>query len=510
MALWQNIIYSFLITTFNTMPIKAPFTNQYYTLEILTPMHIGDSKEKEYVQGQDYYYDNAKKCFCFFNKQAFQKLLKNDLDKYVSAIILNKPEIYNQIVQKICADNPSIITRTIPSSLQKETIQKVYSNGFGVATVPGSSIKGALRSIFGVHIKTALRLHDFNEKDIFGSIDKNFMRLVQVGDVALNLPTQIFGSKIFSGDIVGQFTPNYTGEGKWKDAGGHNIKFNAKGFETFYETYAVGATGILRINFGDGLMQLPNKPEIKNSNMLNAFSNNAWLTIAKQHTENYLLKEKAFFSKFENADFANVLTHIDELININKQADTVLLRLGAGSGYHAITGDWQTNDHISKQGQDRNRQTNNTLANKTRKVSFDATNKILPGFVKITITSLEQIAVLQETQKQLAIENQKALANQQATDAENALLAEAARLEALKPKMVEVDIAKLKKGVQIDGEVTGQDGAFILFKPFVQGYETQKLKLRYPAGMPLGKAIIANVKLEGKNLIATGAPILKS
>ena len=76
----------------------------------------------------------------------------------------------------------------------------------------------------------------------------------------------------------------------------------------------------------------------------------------RAHTHQYLTREKAYFAKFENKvldDFKPIQDRLDHLIRQNKEPDSCLLRVGAGVGFHSITGDWQeqSQDHFTQWNQ---------------------------------------------------------------------------------------------------------------------------------------------------------------
>jgi CRISPR/Cas system CSM-associated protein Csm5 (group 7 of RAMP superfamily) len=355
------------------MTLTPPFTSNQYIVDVITPVHVGDAKEKEYFIGQDYFYNDQDKKYCFFNKKELQKLLGTQLSVYVQHLINNNTNEASKVVKKICNENPALIYKKVSCPFKKDTIQKVYTTGLGIPTIPGSTLKGAIRSVIGKMIMRELKITSLGQSDLlFGKINDNFMRLIQVSDVTLDCKTKIFPFKIFSGDINGNYGPAYTGKGMWKDSriGGHNSEFNEKGFETFYETYSPGSRGSLRVNFGEGLIEYISKitPDKlpKNSSLLNKIKNNQWLNLIQQHSQFYLEKEKAFFQKFQNDDFDFAVDLIDELIEFNNEPNSALLRIGQGSGFHAITGDWQHPDFTQT-----GLANPNAIKSKTRKIAFN-------------------------------------------------------------------------------------------------------------------------------------------
>ena len=78
----------------------------------------------------------------------------------------------------------------------------------------------------------------------------------------------------------------------------------------------------------------------------------------------------------------------------NRQANSCLLRVGAGVGYHSITGDWQlkSQDHFSDWNQ-----RDHAIANKTRKFAYTysegADDYIFypMGFIKLMLNETKQL-----------------------------------------------------------------------------------------------------------------------
>ena len=233
------------------------------------------------------------------------------------------------------------------------------------------------------------------------------MRFLQVTDIELDQPSVITPMKVFSGDVFDQISNegnrmNYQdAEGQWKHQlqGGHDPEFQESGFVFLYETCAPGAKGKLRLNWAEGLDTLiaqDRKP--RGYRYYHNLQNRQWMGIARRQMTTYLEQELAFYQKFRNNDFVVVDDLINQLLEINNQPDSVLIRMGAGTGYHAITGNWKYADHTQTGQASRfNKNTKqleplNAIRYKTRKVAFGLTEDEegelldfqLPGFIKIS------------------------------------------------------------------------------------------------------------------------------
>lgn len=367
--------------------MTAPFQPFRFSLEVITPVHIGDAKENAYQQGEDYYYSQDEKAYVFFNKTALYKKLDASLEVYVRQLLKRDVKELNQTAERLCHSHPELILRKVKCPYRSNEVVKAYSTGLGKPVIPGSSIKGALRSFIGKHLMRQQGQVTFNERTLFGTIDTNFMRLLQVSDVDLDLETQIYPMKIFSGDLDGAFRPDYEGIGKWKNSriGGHTDTFSERGFETYFETYSVGSKGPLRVGVGTGLKAFLQEKDARrlppNSNHLQDFLGEGLIQKLRAHQQEYLEKEKAFYVKFPNDDFEIAVQLIDDLIALNNEEDSALLQIGAGSGFHSITGDWKFASHTTTgQATDR-RGPIPAIKYKTRKIAFDSKAFFIPGYV---------------------------------------------------------------------------------------------------------------------------------
>lgn len=373
--------------------MKKPFQSFNYDIRVLTPVHIGAAKENEYVRGQDYFYDSY---YYFINKSLFYKSLSaQSVAEYSNALIGNNVKRAEEILIKtvdeantdiISIENNEPVGLLNPTVEIADTIKKHICDGFGHLMIPGSTLKGALRSMianFLIKGNPDKYIGDRDDRnlinDCFGGINGNMMRFLQVGDVSFDQKFgQLAAYKIFSGDTLRTDT-----EGKWKNnrVGGHDEAFNTKGFVSYAETIAAGSSSKLRINWGDETLKIAAKKQV-NTPVLNQFFGHGWMEIARKQMNDYLDQEIHFFETFKNDDFDDAVELLERLKDKNQQENSVVMRIGAGSGYHAITGNWKFNDH-TRTGD--NPRTPGQIDKKTRKVTFDKKlSKQFPGFIEVT------------------------------------------------------------------------------------------------------------------------------
>ena len=392
--------------------MTKPFESFHYELEVVTPVHIGGSKDNDYMLGADFYSEESKQQLVFFKQnEVLKQLTPQQLKQYSTAISQNRMAPAANIIKGVCEKHPELVIQSVyfPFEIPNE-IKRHYATGLGKITIPGSSIKGALRSCFGNHMinNGASRPHNSRSFDeLFGSINNNLMRFLQVTDVELDLPSAVLPMKIFSGDLStsiqnvnGQLA--YEGEGTWKHSprGGHGISFDENGFVFQYEICTQGAKGDLRLNWAKGLDDLVEVNRKPNGyRLFDEIKSNKWMGLVRKQMAEFIEKERRFYDTFLNDDFSVVFSLLNNLKELNRDPNSVLLRLGAGSGYHAITGNWNYIDHTQTGQQhswNKNTKTNetiNAIKYKTRKVAFGLTHDEegelldfqLPGFVKITV-----------------------------------------------------------------------------------------------------------------------------
>ena len=379
----------------------AAYSSYHYTLEVLSPVFIGGVKENDYTLGEDYFYKDGN--YSFFKKKEVLKLFTNlQFNNYTIALASADLQSAAKIVSEVCLKHSEMVYKKLycPFDLQ-DSIRKHVSSGLGQIYIPGSSIKGALRSIIGKLLMNETHQKELSDK-LFGSINNNFMRLLQVSDVEMNPEGGIYPFKTYSGDVEGALNSvgnqlEYYGMGMWKHAknGGHGVDFNERGFVTFFECLPPGSSGMLRLNWADDLQKLIHSvgSAVHNQPYLKKLEGHKWMEVARKEMNVFIDREINFYDKFYNKSFDDVFRLLDELRNENNSPNAVVLRIGQGSGFHAITGNWHYSDHTqTQQAKDRNGNFIKAVKYKTRKMVFHERDKeelefFLPGFIKITIVN---------------------------------------------------------------------------------------------------------------------------
>lgn len=366
-------------------------------LEVLTPTHIGMGSEKKLLKGIDFIYKNGEYLILSNNKILSQ--LNSTEIQLISGFLSegNFQDFVNYLEKKKLLSDTSIARRWQSSFQNANEIRQTYHDGKGRFFIPGSSIKGSLRSIIGTALKPDNEI-SINYEELMGRIDNNLMRFLQVTDCYVDQDPGIYPVKVFSADILVNRKV-----GMWKDRsrGGHVIEFNNTNFVTFYEMLTDGVNsnstkGELRINWGGSDFVRNSRGEkdkpIPNIDLFNKERDLEWLWhIIKTNTSKFLEQEIHFYETYQNDDIAdNFFEELDWLKQENeKNPNSCILRLGANVGWHSITGNWKFTDFANAVETNRGRQIRGReLAYKTRKLGFDIDGDgelrfFLPGFVKL-------------------------------------------------------------------------------------------------------------------------------
>jgi len=382
-----------------------------FSLEVITPVHVGMGREKDYIKGLDYIYQNGN--YIIYSQQKMLNSLNEKEANAVSSFLStgNFPGFANYVNSKHLIKKDMIVYEwpcDYETQSPNDEIKRCAQDGLGNWLIPGSSIKGSLRSVIATALyKSRGNINDIRLDDLLGKIDNNIMRFVQVSDCQVSSQPGIFPVKIFSAD------PKNSGQWKHQRQGGHSENFlrtNGNvdlGFVSFYEMLTDGVnsqptSGSLRINWdAPEIIKEKRKQDIPNLNKVFTDQGIEWLIeSARLHTNRFIEKEIHFFETYKNNSIT-AESLMNELKWLKEENDQIkngfLLRVGANVGWHSITGDWKFNDFVSATESNRGNIVGRGMekAFKTRKLIFDwqyaeddATTVrrfALPGFVKITL-----------------------------------------------------------------------------------------------------------------------------
>lgn len=392
-------------------------TNLTYdlTLQVVTPVHIGAGTDKKWIKGFDYFRDNDGNIKVYDINQL--KAVDKETIDFITSKILPTDKNSNPIREIL--SNRKINISPLLSFKHTREPQEIFShirNGLYIPYIPGSSIKGAIRSaILGYLYQNNDEIKRLNltklDDEVFGDIENSIMRFLQVTDAYFkNEAIKLYDTKIYS------LSSNYTGAWKHRRKGSQN-RFDDKGFVSTYECIDIHQKSTFRINITEQIIKLLKNKKHRNTEKVIVPSNytdplkEIFRMINKQ-TKSYLEKEIDYFNNHKGDKHGIILNQyrslkdiVDSFIyNNNHKA---LLHLGSGSGFHGITGDWQFDTHcINYIRNDRSHRglINNKEAAKTRRLIFKKTDDdeyvFTPfGFIVLSLNneSLNEIKTYFET-----------------------------------------------------------------------------------------------------------------
>ena len=347
-------------------------------LEVITPVSIGAGAEKDWTLGGDYVIKDGKVYILDIRKMADNGF---SIDQ-ISNLFINGD--YNGIIQ-LLGNKLADVSRKIydmPVSTINPIKSMVKNELYDTPIIPGSSLKGAIRSTLFSYLRSNTEKKDI---EVFGNmnIGENFMRFFKFSDFDF-LSTKLVNTKIFNLQ-----SSDNEWRGGWKN-GNNNTgsTFNPTTFNTLYESLVPGQKSVGSIMISQKQFDLyernakqimPHKEEKRaliHSDLRSLFH------IINNNTRGYLEKEREFFETYETDKTDLIIDSIDHLLNLIPADDSyAVIKMAAGVGFNAITGDWQFDDYV---GGVLNRKLNKDGKPKSRKIAIWQNDFTLMGFVKLT------------------------------------------------------------------------------------------------------------------------------
>ena len=310
-----------------------------YKLEILSPVHIGSG-------------DKWQKDFDYFTDKTGSFLL--DKDRFFDSLSddqINEATNSDNIVRFAEAHSidlkPFSKERLSASRIDTNEINEYIEDSFETPYIPGSSIKGAIRTVLANHIihieeleisykRGAKKEWAFSamNKTIFGADHhKDFLRGLMVVDCFFK-PTdlEVMLSKVY--------TQNRDGQLMVKQTSRDNPKSQMK---IYCQCLKQKASSEITLKIDDNLFEkFSRKLEIKDNRYkaLKDFAN-----IANQYAAKKIESEAAFYKdtdlRFLKIFYQNLLKTIKSL-----KEDSIVLNVGWGSGWHFKTGDYMADSQL--------------------------------------------------------------------------------------------------------------------------------------------------------------------
>lgn len=461
-------------------------------LRALSPLHVGGAQEKNLQNGVDYFIQKSGYLHILDVKSILEKI---PIQNYCDALVGDPKSMHDLISDLDEGDLNKLTKKRSRITGNSNIIKSMPVNAIsGKPFIPGSSIKGSLSSMILNKLINKDNGHLNNEKPeekYLGTFENSIMRFIHISDVDFD-KTKYYNSKIFN-----LFKKDGMWHGGWKHSPTNNTnsRFNKSGFTTIYECIPLDSIGSLSLRYNTGHSRsMDNIPELAkkifkyDSNVLEILK-----TLIKNYTDIYLDREISFFSKFKINETTQIISFLKNLKTLNTYSNPVF-RMGAGSGYHSITGDWNFADHIiTVEG-------NNKIKYKSRKFAFEADTAnniiILPfGFIQLLSEEFYEKIKREKQEKDKQIEREKK--QKQLEVAEKKRVEEKKLQEARKP--IFRSISQIKSEKIVDGIVVGQSGTFVRFKAYIEGGSDDVYEVRYARGFPIDTIITVKVEVSRNN-----------
>ena len=474
-------------------------------VRVLTPLHIGGEQEKHLERGIDYEIEGGK-VLRYVQQRLVERL---GINTYVDALEGGKDKLRATLeVRKVPL--PQVTEDWGPIEGSCDTIRMMVRDGMhGRPYLPGSSLKGGLRSALFAAFGGKKEKKD---KSVFGEFNDSVMRFIKVGDVHFPTRGDIVNTKIMSPQPAG----GHWIEG-WKHQSSGSHEFDNYRFTTGLQVVPIGT--LAKVSFTIDQEGLERYRSNRKSNLpvaatsyLSTKNLQQLLFGISTYTSLYLEREVEYFTSIDGFKSGGEIVGPYQSLQQQNTPTAPLLRVGFGSGYHSVTGDYFYPDHLTPLYKELHGK-----KKKTRRIAFtydkvnDRTHFYPLGFIQLLTPEAAQPFITRQREQsaqkvRVVVPPPPASAAQ--TEAPPAAKREEQRSDLI-PKAIAVSDKKLKKGVTVACTVVRNEGKHIVVTPLIEGYEQAEVYFRY--ALPLGPGTLVNgsIKKEGKKLVGVGAPKLK-
>lgn len=366
------------------------------SIEVLTPVHIGSgvklAEEIDFIK----------------NSNSVHIVSQSELLEHLQ----NNPDEMQRFIDggyKLKALNRIPNGRTFNISMgRSKEINEFERNGFGKPYIPGSSIKGSIRTIL---LKKRFDSLSPNEKnDLLSKVTSNKKEFasepvlkILFGDTSnenLMRTLEIFDAQFEDVDLtkvlILSLTNDHVTSYGWKQLWGsrNNVPDPRNASQIFVEALPIGAKGYSSISLSNFLFNDPTAKGTLKFSETSLSNIEEFIKTINSYSLEKLNDEKTFFQKLNSSKKLNgVIKNIDELITeVNKlQKDEIILRISWGSGWKGMTGDYIDQSWLNSfRSKYRLGKNNFPIFPKTRRVVFeDNEPKYLTGWIKIKLNELE-------------------------------------------------------------------------------------------------------------------------
>lgn len=361
------------------------------SIEVLTPVHVGSGVKL--AEGIDFIKSNTS--VHIVPQSELMKYIENNQDEMDRFINGNyKLNSLNRI--------PDGKQYNISLGRTSE-INEFERNGNGKPYIPGSSIKGAIRTILVKKRFDELTTDERNEllgsvtsnrkewasepivKQLLGeNSNNNLMRVLEVFDAEFE---ELELERIYILSLTNDSGTSYGWKQLWNR---QNTIDPRRASQVIAETLPKQSKGFFSINLHSFLFNNSTAASTLrfNENSLNDIY--SLISTINLYSKQKLEKEKEFFSKLQSPKKLNsVINEIDKLLNKikNLSKDEFILRISWGSGWKGMTGDYLDNNWLNvfrKKYQLGKKDF--PIFPKTRRIVFENDEpKYLTGWIKVKI-----------------------------------------------------------------------------------------------------------------------------
>lgn len=392
-------------------------TKHTIKMELITPVHIGNGN---FLYNNIDYIVEKDKIYVIDVQKVFEKIGYDE--KLIQTWVTKAEEGYNimQIFPRGRITNlKDVSQRVIPikyNNKKENKLKECLHDGMGIAYIPGSSIKGAIRSALMGSLAQKARKDKLNncEKDVFGADPYcEFMRFIQVGDAYFEKECECAtkATSINIRETEGLLATNlgqaiecidlYTTTFSIKLSKSYNEKAVQEGMKKKENENEKDPTPIKPLP--QEVSDIGNLFKTINAHTLRLINEDIdfWENFAESSWEKYM-------NRFSDDDEKNTNDYIDALYIIKDvieestlEGDACVLRIGYASGWKFMTGSWITDEKELKEAEKQVRESKKygEYSKKYTKYPFPKTRRVeefvdedsdeiklgLLGFVKLKI-----------------------------------------------------------------------------------------------------------------------------
>lgn len=353
-------------------------------MRTLSPVHVGAGKEKWLARNLDYFVED-------------RQIVVVDTDKFMLLLMHLEADAGVSAYDKFCTihagNNQQDIDETMTGFLEEiditlpeitkqkleytsepaSVIHTLVRDGLGRPILPGSSVKGAIRSavFHALHNPKLKNKYEWNteakklgqpEKEVFGDfLKEQLMRFIRPCDVKV-LKTEVQNVDLF-------YVSTKTNRSRIDEVFKNSLSLEVipAGVDLDFKLVFASDEWLAEIKKHEDLTNAAlekkhHQRKDQGGYRPNKFLHNRWgeilpkgsavqklFEIINKTTRIHLEREINFYEKFPLNPFTRQI--IADLEAWKKKTEdstsSCILRLGAGSGFHSMTGEWRFDDHSS-------------------------------------------------------------------------------------------------------------------------------------------------------------------